>query len=212
MTEKYAKIAVSDVTYWVDRPYDYRVPADLADAVTPGVRVTVPFSRGNRKAEGVVLSVSAHSDYAAPKAVLSVLDEVPVLTEAQLKLALWMRERFFCTVYEAVKAMLPAGLWFQSDGKRKVNDKRSEWLRLAVPPEEAAELAERKAARAKMQSALLRLLSAVGEGSVNDPPPSARALRPARTGPPSARRSCFTGTCSAAPPTGTERPERPCPR
>ena len=45
MAEKYAKVAVSDVTYWVDRPYDYLVPSDLTDAVVPGVRVTVPFSR-----------------------------------------------------------------------------------------------------------------------------------------------------------------------
>ncbi|MBQ2265629.1 MAG: hypothetical protein II341_09525, partial [Oscillospiraceae bacterium] len=48
----YAKVAVSEVTYWVDRPYDYRIPDELADAVVPGVRVVIPFSRANRKAEG----------------------------------------------------------------------------------------------------------------------------------------------------------------
>ncbi len=52
MSDKFAKVAVSEVAYWVDRPYDYRVPAPLADAVTPGVRVAVPFSRANRRAEG----------------------------------------------------------------------------------------------------------------------------------------------------------------
>lgn len=179
MAEKYARVAVSDVTYWVDRPYDYHVPSDLADAVLPGVRVTVPFSRGNRRAEGVVLSVSGHSEYAAPKAVLSVLDDQPVLTEAQLRMALWMRERFFCTVYEAVKVMLPAGLWFnRRDGKRKANDKRTEWLRLAVPPEEASELAGRRATRAKMQAAVLRLLAAVGEGELGDVRALTGASRP----------------------------------
>ena len=168
MAEKFARIAVSDVTYWVDRPYDYSVPSTLADAVRPGVRVTVPFSRSNRTAEGIVLGVSAHSEHAAPKTVLSVLDDAPVLTQAQLRMALWMRERFFCTVYEAVKAMLPAGLWFNRDGTRKAGDKREEWLRLAIPPEEAAELAVQRAARAKMQSAVLRLLTAVGEGELGD--------------------------------------------
>ena len=95
MAERYARVAVSDVTYWVDRPYDYCIPADLADAVRPGVRVIVPFSRANRKAEAVVLSVSDHCDYPNVKAILSVLDETPVLTVRQLNLALWMRERFF---------------------------------------------------------------------------------------------------------------------
>ena len=157
MPEKYASIAVSDVTYWVDRPYDYYVPSELADRIAPGMRVTVPFSRGNRRAEGIVLSVRDNTDHASPKAVTALLDVSPVLTEAQLRLALWMRERFFCTVYEAVKAMLPAGLWFTSDGRRRASDKTSEWLRLAIPPEDALELAQRKAARARQQASVLRL-------------------------------------------------------
>ncbi|MBR1658736.1 MAG: primosomal protein N', partial [Oscillospiraceae bacterium] len=168
MAEKYAKIAVADISYWIDRPYDYYLPSYLSEHAAPGMRVTVPFARGNRRAEGVILSVRDRSDYAAPKEVLSLLDDAPVLTGAQLKLALWMRERFFCTVYEAVKAMLPAGLWFHSDGSRRASDKRSEWLRLAIPPEEALDLAERKNARAKQQAAVLRLLLAVGEGSAAD--------------------------------------------
>ena len=166
--EKYARVAVSDIAYWVDRPYDYYVPPSLSENVAPGVRVTVPFSRGNRKAEGIVLGVSDSSDHPTPKSVIDLLDEAPVLTAEQLELALWMRERFFCTVYEAVKAMLPAGLWFKSDGRRKVSDKLDEYVRLSIPPEEAAALAEAKAHRAAMQAAVLRLLSAVGEGSVAD--------------------------------------------
>ena len=69
---KYAKIAVSEVTFWVDRPYDYSVPASMEDALLPGMRVTVPFGKGNRRAEGVVLSVSDHSDYDAPKSIQAV--------------------------------------------------------------------------------------------------------------------------------------------
>ena len=165
---KYAKVAVSDVTFWVDRPYDYAVPQPLAERIAPGMRVTVPFARGNRRAEGIVLSVSEHSDYDAPKSVQALLDEAPVLTPDQIRLALWMRERFFCTVYEAVKAILPAGLWFTGDGKRRATDKRSEFVRLVVSGEEAMALAQQKAARAKMQSAVLRLMATVGEASVAD--------------------------------------------
>ena len=168
MTERFAKIAVSDVAYWVDRPYDYLVPSSLAEAVVPGIRVTVPFSRGNRTAEGVVLSVSDHSEYLTPKSILQVLDDGPVLTEEQLQLALWMRERFFCTVYEAVKAILPAGLWFRSDGKRKAADKQNEWARLLLAPEEALTLAQQKSGRARQQASILRLLSAIGEGESAD--------------------------------------------
>ena len=126
---KVAKIAVSAATYWLDKPYDYLIPENLRSVIVPGVRVTVPFSRGNRQAEGIVLSVSDHSKFGDKlKPVLSVLDSEPVLTSQQIKLALWMHDRLFCTVYDAVKAILPAGLWFKADGSRKVNDKTVEFV------------------------------------------------------------------------------------
>ena len=168
MAERYAKIAVSDLTYWVDRPYDYRVPAPMDERIAPGIRVVVPFSRGNRKAEGIVLSVSDRCDYDSPKSIISLLDPHPILTDEQLKLAMWMRERFFCTVYEAVKAMLPVGLWFGNNGKRKIVDRFSKWVCLSVPPEEALELAAQKSGHARSQAAVLRLLAVVGAGTVSD--------------------------------------------
>lgn len=113
MSQKHiARIAVSAATYWTDRPYDYCVPDEFLETVQPGVRVLIPFSRGNRKCEGVVLSLIEESNFGQLKSILSVLDPAPILTPAQIKLALWMREHCFCTVYDAVKAILPAGLWF----------------------------------------------------------------------------------------------------
>ena len=108
-----AKVAVSRAVYAIDRPYDYLVPAGLEASIQPGVRVLVPFGAGNRGAEGVVLSVG-EQPLAGPslKAVHAQLDPEPVLDRQGLQLALWMRERYFCTVYDCVKSMLPAGLYF----------------------------------------------------------------------------------------------------
>lgn len=153
-----AKIAVSAATYWIDRPYDYLIPEAFLDQVKPGVRVYVPFSRGNRRTEGVVLALADGSKYEALKPILAVLDEEPVLTHDQLQLALFMRERFFCTVYEAVKAILPAGLWFKTDGSRRVQDKTVEMARLSVPAEDAADAADRIRRRSPRQADLLDLL------------------------------------------------------
>ncbi len=105
------RVAVAGVTYWVDRPYTYAVPDHLADRVKPGVRVAVPFG-GSRPREGVVLAMGGDTDRRL-KAVLEVLDDEPLLTDTQLRLAMWMHERFFCTVMDAVRAMLPAGLWYR---------------------------------------------------------------------------------------------------
>jgi len=156
-----AKIAVSAATYWLDKPYDYLIPPELEEKARPGMRVHVPFSRGNRRTEGIILAVTEHSSYDQPlKAVLTVLDEEPVLSEKQLRLAFFMRERFFCTVYDAVRAMLPAGLWFDEEGRRRTRDKSIEMARLAIDPEEAEALRAAKSMRSPGQASILEQLCA----------------------------------------------------
>ncbi len=106
------RVAVSAAAFSFDRPYSYLVPPALA-AVRPGCRVIVPFARGNRPVEGIVLAVHPADPEQGRKPVLKVLDDAPILSEEQLRLAVWMHDRFFCTVYDAVKAILPAGVWYR---------------------------------------------------------------------------------------------------
>ena len=161
MARLVAKIAVSAVTYWLDKPYDYLIPEELETRAVPGVRVHVPFSRGNRRTEGVLLAVSEESAVERPlKAILAVLDDAPVLTPSQLKLAYFMRERFFCTVYDAVRAMLPAGLWFDEEGRRRAHDKTQEMARLLISAEDASAAAQARRLRSPAQSAILEQLAA----------------------------------------------------
>ncbi len=107
-----ALIAVSAAVYAIDKPYSYRIPAGCH--VLPGMRVIVPFGRGNRKSEGLVLELK-DTDEEGLKQIEAVLDEEPVLSPAFLRMAAFMRERYFCTFYDAAKSMLPAGLWFSSE-------------------------------------------------------------------------------------------------
>jgi len=110
-----ARVAVSAAAFQIDKLYDYVVPQAMRDAAAPGMRVSVPFSKGNRHVEGVIMEMTESSDYLKLKPIDALLDETPVLTENQLKLAKWIKVRFFCTVFDAVKAMLPAGLWFREE-------------------------------------------------------------------------------------------------
>ena len=108
-----SKVAVSRAVYAIDRPYDYLVPPELEDRLRPGMRVLVPFAAGNRGTEGIVLSLGSEPGAAQNlKSIEALLDEEPVLDHNAIQLALWMRERCFCTLYDCVKAMLPAGLYF----------------------------------------------------------------------------------------------------
>lgn len=168
MSTRVAKIAVSAATYSIDKPYDYLVPEELADSVSVGTRVIVPFGKGNRSTEGIVLAVEDSSELASLKSVLAAPDRENVLSAGQIRLALFMRERFFCTVYAAIRAMLPAGLWFDDHGKRRVNDKTVEIATLELEPEDAEALVEAKRLRSPQQSALLELLCCFGALPVRD--------------------------------------------
>ena len=117
-----AKIAVSAATFAIDKPYSYRIPEDMV--LQSGQRVQLPFGRANRRCEGIVLSVEEGTEEKL-KAVERVLDEEPILTEKQLRLAAFLRERYFCTFYDAIRAMLPAGLWFQSKETFALTEDRS---------------------------------------------------------------------------------------
>ncbi len=110
--ETVAKVALAAATYAIDRPYSYLVPAELMERLRPGMRVVIPFGAGNRRCDGIVLALAGRTDARRLKSILALLDDEPVLDQEGIRLALWVREQCFCTVYEAVRAMLPAGLWF----------------------------------------------------------------------------------------------------
>ena len=126
-TADMVKVAVSAAPYSIDKPYSYLVPESLAAAAVPGVRVMVPFGRGNKESEGLILTRVQEPKLLGSKAIRQILDPEPVLDKAGIDLALWMRGRYFCTVFEAVKTILPAGLWY---GLREI------WS-LAMEPEAA---------------------------------------------------------------------------
>ena len=106
-----AKLAVQAATYAIDKAYDYLLPDELSGRV--GCRVLVPFGRGNRLSEGVILSLHQEVPAKPLKAVRLLLDDEPVVTEKELRLALWMSRRYFCTFYDALRTILPAAVWYR---------------------------------------------------------------------------------------------------
>ena len=83
-----AKVAVAAANFAIDKPYSYRIPEGLR--LQPGMRVQVPFGRGNRRTEGVVLSLEPDGEETL-KIIDCSLDEEPVLTQHMLRLAAFMR-------------------------------------------------------------------------------------------------------------------------
>lgn len=104
-----AGVAVEKTTYTFDKIFDYAVPVSLCSRAKKGARVLVPFGRGNRKRQGIIFEIHNRS-HDGLKSIISVLDDEPVLSEEMISTASFMKERYFCTYYDAVKTMLPAGI------------------------------------------------------------------------------------------------------
>ena len=130
------KIAVSAANFAIDKPYSYRIPEGMQ--VLPGQRVLLPFGRANKRTEGIVLTVE-NGDESKLKPIEQCLDEEPLLTQRQLRLAAFLRERYFCTFYDAIRAMLPAGLWFQTKQSFALTEDTS-WKEKTIRKEHALDI------------------------------------------------------------------------
>ncbi len=103
-----AEVVLDGATLAYDKKYSYMLPEGF-DKTAVGSRVLVPFGKANLKKQGIIVSVKI-SETDNLKEIISVIDKEPILTPEMIKLAEFMSETTFCTVYDAVHAMLPSGI------------------------------------------------------------------------------------------------------
>ena len=141
MAEKLlARVAVSSVPFAADKLYTYRIPDELAPEAASGKRVLIPFGRGNRRSEGFILDIVREEDKPAYKPIDAFLDDMPLLDSRDIRLARWMKARYFCTYYDALKTLLPGGVWLKSREIWKLNEEVSAEQALgAVAPDSLEE-------------------------------------------------------------------------
>jgi len=121
LTSSFARVAVNVPS--LTGVFDYHLPHDLEGKVSVGNLVSVPF--GNQIVQGVILELVAVPAIADTKPILSLLDPLPVLTGAQIKLADWMTNHFIAPLAAVVDLMVPAGLSQHADVIYTINDSHS---------------------------------------------------------------------------------------
>ncbi|MFR1802259.1 MAG: primosomal protein N', partial [Faecalispora jeddahensis] len=104
-------VAVENTAYHFDKEFTYFLPPGMQAA--PGCRVMVPFGSGNRGRQGMILSLQSCEQPELLKPVTAVLDQTPLLSAEQLRMVPWLKERYFCSLFDAVKLLLPAGINFK---------------------------------------------------------------------------------------------------
>ncbi len=114
MKQFLALVAVENVAYHFDILYSYLIPDSLSDEVKVGARVLVSFGRSKQvKRQGIVFSIEEITDDKKYKEILQVLDS-EIVSNEMLEIAEFLKNRTFCTYFEAVKAQIPTGFNFKT--------------------------------------------------------------------------------------------------
>lgn len=154
MNRLIATVAVENTFFSALSDYDYYIPEELKEAIIEGTRVKVPFGKGNALRNGVVIKIFEAINTGL-KEIKAVDKNASVLDREMVELALWLKERCFCTTYDCLRQMLPRGI-------DKVGSKSEKMMRLA---DENADIAQKLTPK---QQSVVNLLADVGAAEVNE--------------------------------------------
>ena len=120
----YAEIIVDNTSSNTDKLFTYSVPKEFNEKIEIGMRVLVPFGRGDKLLEGVVLNIKTSINFPASrlKSIKTLVDESSTISKDMLELSEWMKEEYLCTHIEVLKTMMPAGITNKSIKYVKLND------------------------------------------------------------------------------------------
>ena len=112
MKIKYAQILIDSYTSQLDRLFTYIIDENFLDIAMEGMRVVVPFGKGNRPIKGLIVAIEDrfddNYDYEL-KRIIDVLDDKPIISKKLQELGYWMKEEYLCTYFEALQPILPPG-------------------------------------------------------------------------------------------------------
>lgn len=153
MNRLIATVAVENTFFSAGEDYDYYVPAELEKTIKCGMRITVPFGRNNIKRHGVIVKLF-YGMNSQLKEICAVDKKTNPLSEEMVSLALWLKERCFCSTYECLRQMLPRGT-------DKIKDKSTKMIRLSEDSTQPVKLTPK-------QQSVYELLCDVGIAGVSE--------------------------------------------
>jgi len=110
MNRKYAEVIIDNKSSNTDRPYTYVIEPNMVDDIQVGMRVLVPFGKGNKVVKGIVISIkdSAQVSYQL-KSIMDIIDGKPLISKDMIELSLWMSKTYMCPYVDSLKTVLPPG-------------------------------------------------------------------------------------------------------
>ena len=171
MADRYADVIIDISHEKVDRPFQYKIPPELSEAVYPGVQVHVPFGKGNAERTGYVVDISEETDYPKEKIkeILSVDARAITAQSNQIQIAYWMKRQYGSTTITALKTVLPVKQKLKQLEKKKVSRciAGEELLTAIEVCEKKHQVAKARALRAFLTEEVLPYYLLCQKGNVN---------------------------------------------
>ena len=115
----YAEVIINSNAKDLNRIFDYIVPINIEETIKIGARVSVPFGKGSKLADGFVINFKENSEFANKE--IAKIEIENSLTEENIILAKLMARKYFCNISDCIKLMLPPGT-----GSKEVTDRKKE--------------------------------------------------------------------------------------
>ena len=157
---QYANIIIDISHEKLDKTFQYKIPETMQDRLQLGMRVLIPFGKGNRAMTGYVVEITDVAEYDPGKMKeIKKIDTEGIAIESQLiALAAWIRKNYGATMNQALKTVIPI--------KEKTSEKIYRQVKLKLSTEEAAD--QLCQYEKKHSTARIRLLQALMEHPVID--------------------------------------------
>lgn len=88
----------------LEKSFTYAIPERLDGQIKRGTRVLVPF--GNKMLTGYVMALLTETTVEKLKPIIAAVDIEPVVSEELFSLAEWLKNRYICTLGEALGAIV----------------------------------------------------------------------------------------------------------
>lgn len=108
--KKYGKVIIDNRASQLDRLFTYMIDEEMSDIIEVGMRVVVPFGRGNKAIKGLLVKIenTFNEDYKL-KSIIDVLDDKPIISSKLLELGMWIKKEYLASYLDALQPILPPG-------------------------------------------------------------------------------------------------------
>lgn len=149
------EVSIKHKSRYVDKLFTYEAPFNLSI----GQRVEVPFGKGNRLHEGIVVNIIdgfQNEEGVEYKKVASLKSEVPLVNENSIELAKWIKTEYMCSFFEALSLFLP-----------KAENTSFKYKRILYPLKSPDEISVYKESQRKNAKNKIMLLEELEKGAID---------------------------------------------